>query len=673
MGLNTRALQNAGLIPHTIPAYTHAQDRNPHQELADILRSKNPFAEGETEEDKAYYKELNETLMTDTLHRATGVICTCSAAAENKLSKSFKPRITIWEEAGQANELEAVVGWANNCQTVEKCILVGDHFQLPPTLVTKSLNTQDITVNPFADQMEMSLFERLWGNGHKTILFTEQHRMAKGLKDIVNILVYQGRITDAPSTAIANRPLAQVGIEYIQKRHNVHDGIPHLCLHVPDGVCIKSDQTQSRYNLHNIVAVMHELRNILHQGLFKARQITITTPYREQADKYRDAFAEARKLDFWKTHKLHKVDVFTVDSFQGGQNKLVFFDTVLAKARLGGWGFVKELPRLNVALSRPEDMFVIVFNLNALDKDEGHDLDRDADEIAERAEEEKRLTKNLRTVYDYYIKQGVVRLVKPQQFEEKTLVNMSDADDYLFRIRCVKAKKRGIIICNRCRQEGHAANDCDTPDPNVVCRRCNDKGHKAMECPDRGKPTKPCFRCGEMGHFRAFCPNRPPLTCARCNEVGHFAADCTNEDKRQCRQCGQVGHAKAECPKKHLKKLKLTLPYGATDEADEADDGPTDASGEEKKGDPAPKDPASGEEKKADPVPKGSASGEEKKDEPTTETTDLVTRLSSTRGDEGSQAGNGAEHEVSDNDEDGSEDDYAIEFTAARYGNSSDW
>ncbi|KAL6720829.1 hypothetical protein ACLMJK_002754 [Lecanora helva] len=134
----------------------------------------------------------------------------------------------------------------------------------------------------------------------------------------------QYRTSDCDTTAVG------------RQRQQVKIIVAHLFLNVLDGVRMKSEQTQSRFNVHFVVAALHEIAQIIRQEIFVAQQITIVTPYREQATQYRNVIGKAQRDKTWEYLKLHEMNVFTIDSFQGGQNKLIVFDTVLAKSRIGG-------------------------------------------------------------------------------------------------------------------------------------------------------------------------------------------------------------------------------------------------------------------------------------------------------------------------------------------------
>ena len=209
-------------------------------------------------------------------------------------------------------------------------------------------------------------------------MFYEQYRLASGLEDVFNHLFYKRKIINADCTKLEKRPRAQKAIEWIQNTYGIKDGIPHVCLNVADGVCLRG-ALQSRFNLHNIVATTHAITSMINAGLWTEDDISVITPYREQADIYRKVF---RGLGYYG------LEVYTADSVQGRENKCTIFDIVLAFARIGGWGFVKEGLRLNVAISRSTDHFMLVCDLAALNPSERHQQELDQLDHEEREERE---------------------------------------------------------------------------------------------------------------------------------------------------------------------------------------------------------------------------------------------------------------------------------------------
>ena len=91
-------------------------------------------------------------------------------------------QVVFMDEAYQAGDLETLLAWAYNTRTLLLFVLIDDPVQLHPTF--KSNNYREGITNSLYDQGITSLFERLWRRGFPTYVLTEQHRLAKGLKDI---------------------------------------------------------------------------------------------------------------------------------------------------------------------------------------------------------------------------------------------------------------------------------------------------------------------------------------------------------------------------------------------------------------------------------------------------------------------------------------------------------
>ena len=159
MGLNIRALQNAGVIEHDIPCFAPTA-ADPHAEFREALKNRD-FGKDKTDEEKSRYKDMEEVLMIDTLRKTCGVVTTLSKAADNKLKKARKPVVAVVDEACQSTELETLLVWAHNTETLVLIIFIGDPKHLPGTVKTLMHNTADSLVNPFVRQMIISLFERL--------------------------------------------------------------------------------------------------------------------------------------------------------------------------------------------------------------------------------------------------------------------------------------------------------------------------------------------------------------------------------------------------------------------------------------------------------------------------------------------------------------------------------
>ncbi|MCK5242819.1 hypothetical protein KAR34_10235, partial [bacterium] len=115
---------------------------------------------------------------------------------------------------------------------------------------------------------------------------------------------------------------------------------------------------KSFFNLRSAAKVLELVRHYSNRGI-ALDEITIITPYQEQVDLIKNllfaALPKAKKLPI----------VTTIDSYQGGENRVVIFDAVRSnKKRI--IGFVKDLRRTNVGLSRAIENMAIVWDSRTL-------------------------------------------------------------------------------------------------------------------------------------------------------------------------------------------------------------------------------------------------------------------------------------------------------------------
>lgn len=137
-----------------------------------------------------------------------------------------------------------------------------------------------------------------------------------------------------------------------------------------------------------------------------------------------------------------KVDKITACS-------LISFLPAATSCHLGGWGLVKEQPRLNVGFSRPQDQFYSIGDIHALRRSPHHQAKLDELTEEERSATialETRHDKDLQGAFDCYGKKGVIVLVEPENHDEAKLVDLSAAEHFR---RKLEAIHRGEPICRQ--------------------------------------------------------------------------------------------------------------------------------------------------------------------------------------------------------------------------------
>ena len=261
-----------------------------HKAFVEAVKNKS-FAKDSTREAKSAYKKAAVAAFEDTLNKSPVILTTLSKTADTALMNAIAPTLILIEESTQGKELETYLLRVHHIQSVRQSVYVGDDKQLRPTVKTYSLNSAENLVNPFADQMLLTNFARLVRRGHHVYMLNEQFRLVAGLEEVFNRLFYKNVIVNAPTTK--NREATKKAAKFTGKFSGSDNGVPHLCLHVQNGVCIRSEQ-QSRFNPHNIAATLHYVRAIIKDKLHPQEHITIITPYRAQATRYRQALVWCR-------------------------------------------------------------------------------------------------------------------------------------------------------------------------------------------------------------------------------------------------------------------------------------------------------------------------------------------------------------------------------------------
>lgn len=88
-------------------------------------------------------------------------------------------------------------------------------------------------------------------------------------------------------------------------------------------------------------------------GISAQSRVAVITPYAQQANLLRRCFSEHLGPDYTS-----RVEVNTVDAFQGREANIVIFSCVRAGSR--GIGFLSDVRRMNVALTRAKHFLFVI-------------------------------------------------------------------------------------------------------------------------------------------------------------------------------------------------------------------------------------------------------------------------------------------------------------------------
>jgi ATP-dependent RNA/DNA helicase IGHMBP2 len=339
------------LLMSPLKALVHAAEETEivvdvRRELEQLLRMRRPSTVMRREI-SALRKEMRtrqEKVVGTLLRQAQVVLATCVGAANDKLLKGIEFDLVIIDEAAQA--LEAAC-WIPALRG-KKLILAGDHCQLSPTIKSNNRRVQEC--------LGITMFQRLmtlYGDdsddvarkgGRVSRMLQVQYRMNELISDWASRAMYGGALCTHES--VKHRTLSQLdGMVVPQDDEDYGTESPLLLIDTADcGMHESTNAAGSRYNEGEAQLVTRHVLRLLDMGV-KQDQIAIITPYNGQVEILRAALLPGAP----------KLEIRSVDGFQGGEREAVVLSLVRSSERSGssGIGFLRDDRRLNVVTRAP--------------------------------------------------------------------------------------------------------------------------------------------------------------------------------------------------------------------------------------------------------------------------------------------------------------------------------
>ncbi|XP_035395350.1 DNA-binding protein SMUBP-2 isoform X1 [Cygnus atratus] len=288
---------------------------------------------------KALKKELKqreETAMTAALTHASVVLATNTGASSDgplKLLPEDHFDLVVIDECAQAVEASCWIPLLK----APKCILAGDHKQLPPTIISHKAA---------ASGLSLSLMERLIERyGEKIVkMLTVQYRMHEAIMQWASSEMYSGRLTAHPS--VAQHLLKDLpGVTSTEETT-----IPLLLIDTAGcGLLeLEVEDEQSKGNPGEVQLAGLHIQALVEAGV-KAQDIAVVAPYNLQVDMLREHLC----------HRYPELEIKSVDGFQGREKEAVVLSFVRSN-RKGEVGFLAEDRRINVAVTRARRHVAII-------------------------------------------------------------------------------------------------------------------------------------------------------------------------------------------------------------------------------------------------------------------------------------------------------------------------
>eukprot|EP00924_Labyrinthula_sp_SR-Ha-C_P006374 maker-scaffold_121-snap-gene-0.8-mRNA-1 protein AED:0.16 eAED:0.16 QI:0/0/0/1/1/1/2/0/946 len=222
----------------------------------------------------------------------------------------------------------------------KRFILVGDNKQLGPTI--KSTNTE------VQSQLNSTLFDRLLFKMRATrsIMLETQYRMNEKICEWPSETFYEGILR--PDISITTRELE---INSDEPKFG-----PLVLVDTSgQGYEESEDAAGSKFNEYEANLVLQHINDLLKAGV-TADEIGVITPYKAQVNAVKSILSNSENA---------RVEVNTVDGFQGREKECIIFSFVRSNTR-GDLGFLVEARRLNVALTRAKSHLYLVGDISTI-------------------------------------------------------------------------------------------------------------------------------------------------------------------------------------------------------------------------------------------------------------------------------------------------------------------
>ena len=281
---------------------------------------------------------INEALFSE----ARVIACTLVSSA-NRILTGMKFGTLFIDEAAQA--LEAACWIA--IRKADRVILAGDHCQLPPTIKC---------IEAMRGGLDETLMQKIVCNKPETVsLLKTQYRMNDEIMRFSSEWFYHGELNSAPE---------------VKYRSILDFDTPIVWINTENMDCNEEFVGESfgRINKAEAMLCIEELKKYINK-IGKERLLDeridfgVISPYKAQVQYLRQL---VKKDAFFKPFR-SLMTINTVDGFQGQERDVILISLVRANED-GQIGFLNDLRRMNVAITRARMKLIILGDASTLTK-----------------------------------------------------------------------------------------------------------------------------------------------------------------------------------------------------------------------------------------------------------------------------------------------------------------
>lgn len=281
--------------------------------------------------------ELEISINADLFGQAR-VIASTLVGASNKILDGQHYSTLFIDEAAQALEPACWIA----IRRANRVILAGDHCQLPPTVKS---------IAALKAGLGKTLMERIVDSKPEVVtLLDTQYRMNEEIMRFSSSWFYDGKVKADPITAHRGILDYDTPIEWVDDVANDDETVGETFVGETFG---RINKVEARQVMELLQAYFEKIgkQRIIDENI----DVGIISPYRAQVQYLRHLI---KKEAFFKPFR-HLLSVNTVDGFQGQERDVIIVSLVRSNND-GQIGFLRDLRRMNVAMTRARSKLIII-------------------------------------------------------------------------------------------------------------------------------------------------------------------------------------------------------------------------------------------------------------------------------------------------------------------------
>lgn len=304
---------------------------------------------------KSRAAELEIRINAELFGEARVIACTLVGSA-NRLLDGMKFGTLFIDEAAQALEAACWIPM----RRVSRLVLAGDHCQLPPTV--KSLEAM-------RGGLGRTLMERLVETKPEVVtLLKTQYRMNEDIMRFSSDWFYHGKVESAQEVGhrgILDYDIAMEWIDtkdIVQADQDSRQSVQNQQISVQENTTDNGTYTNKAEAVLTLDTLENYFNKIGRDRVLDERiDVGIISPYRGQVQLLRQLLSQRESMKPFRK----SISVNTVDGFQGQERDIIIVSMVRSNEE-GRIGFLNDLRRMNVAMTRARMKVIILGNRETL-------------------------------------------------------------------------------------------------------------------------------------------------------------------------------------------------------------------------------------------------------------------------------------------------------------------